>query len=135
MDENIALLPTPILEDVDDDDAEISNQIIVANLLRLRRHELQHALLVVKESTVGCGDVASRSDVEWVHDQVMSRPFMARVVTKMFGQQRGLNGAQVVSLKRLAAIVSEIEGLAAQLPMDGPRVRAASSMWTAEQEA
>lgn len=105
-----------------------------ANEVRVLRHQLQLALLRMAGPDAGIdGPAASHAEIAWVHDQVMSRPFMAQVVTRWFTQVRRATRAQVQALQEVASIIDAIESLATQRPVDDPRMLLAVSMRTIDQ--
>ena len=106
-----------------------------ANQVRVLRHQLQLTLLRMVGPDAGIdGPAASHAEIAWVHDQVMSRPFMAQVVTRWFTQVRRATRAQVQALQEVASIVDAIESLTPKSPASEPRMFLAVSMRTIDQK-
>ncbi|WP_296249507.1 hypothetical protein [uncultured Stenotrophomonas sp.] len=96
-----------------DEAAATPQQIAAGNQVRRLRHDLQLALMDLKESA--CTDaqgLATPADIAWVQDQVIERPYMAQVVNRWFRSVRRLSQEQVRGLRMVAQLIAQIEELA-----------------------
>lgn len=83
----------------------------------LLKHQLQVAVLSATAHIAEPSEsAASPSDVSWVHEQLMTRDYMAKIICAWGASGRRLVESQIQALQRVASTIEEIEGLIAALP-------------------